>query len=771
MPHANITVNSGLFNGNPTIAFNSGEEIFVGSSGTFDASGGMLWNLANVSGSPVSLLDFTSSGAFIPPATLESLLTPASQARYTLSDVNNVIEATALTNYTWNVDANGNWSTASNWTSSQVPNSAGLPANFGTVITAPRVVTLDVPITVGALTFNNANQYTISGGSAGNTLTLDNAGDTASIQVSNGSHLISAPVQLNSPLNVNVVPSSGTLTISGNMSELNPGTTLNMSGAGTLLLTGTNSFTGAVSVNSGVLIVGGGNALAPTIGVTVADGAAFGLQNPTDNQTIGSLTVEGTNGVINLNSGTLNVASQGTGNIYGLTGSGALNVTASSSNATTTLAANDNFAGNMTINGGNIIVASAGALGVAGGTVTLNGVTWGNSIQFPGPVANQNLTIHVASGTTHVETGGYNIFNGNIAVDAGATFLYDEGGGNPGVINGVISGGGNFTDDGGPAGFFEFYRALQLEGALPNTLTGTTTVEQGTMELQKPDGVYSIAGPLVIGGFGQPAHVILEANEQIAPSVTVSIGYQSDLRLNGFTETIGGLSSATGYGAVGNYGTNPSTLILAGGGFSLFGGSLVDGGTASLALVMSGTGVQVLGSSSSYSGGTSIEAGTLELGDPQALGTGGLAANGGTLDLNGNGIMVSSFSGAAGTVTSSMTGGTLTVTQSIATTFGGTISDGFGQMALSLGGGTLTLSGTNTYTGGTTVSGGELIVDSPAALADGSNLTVGNAGAFAPVIGSASVAAVPEPSALALLATGGAAALIYRWRRRRGAKN
>jgi autotransporter-associated beta strand protein len=79
------------------------------------------------------------------------------------------------------------------------------------------------------------------------------------------------------------------------------------------------------------------------------------------------------------------------------------------------------------------------------------------------------------------------------------------------------------------------------------------------------------------------------------------------------------------------------------------------------------------------------------------------------------------------------------------------------------GSGILTLSGTNSYTGGTIVNGGELILTSATAVLDGSNLTVGDPGAFpAPIIPSptassepdaaASIAAVPEPGALALLA-------------------
>ena len=53
-----------------------------------------------------------------------------------------------------------------------------------------------------------------------------------------------------------------------------------------------------------------------------------------------------------------------------------------------------------------------------------------------------------------------------------------------------------------------------------------------------------------------------------------------------------------------------------------------------------------LASANAYSGGTTIANGTLQLGNSAALGTGNLAANGGTLDMDGYSVTVASFSGA-----------------------------------------------------------------------------------------------------------------------------
>ena len=52
-----------------------------------------------------------------------------------------------------------------------------------------------------------------------------------------------------------------------------------------------------------------------------------------------------------------------------------------------------------------------------------------------------------------------------------------------------------------------------------------------------------------------------------------------------------------------------------------------------------------------------------------------MAANGGVLDLDGQSVTVTSFSGAAGTVTTSGGPATLTVNQAGSTVFGGTLQD------------------------------------------------------------------------------------------------
>ncbi len=106
----------------------------------------------------------------------------------------------------------------------------------------------------------------------------------------------------------------------------------------------------------------------------------------------------------------------------------------------------------------------------------------------------------------------------------------------------------------------------------------------------------------------------------------------------------------------------------------------------------------------------------------------------------------------------------------------GNIASGGSNSLTFTGLGELILSGSNSYGGGTIVESGTVVAMNCAAIADGTNLTIGNPAAFATVNSAASAAdhagspsaatPVPEPGTLALLAAVCAAA-IGRCRRRR----
>ena len=142
---------------------------------------------------------------------------------------------------------NGNWGVAGNWTPASVPNGIGASASLLNVITAPRTVSLNVPVTLGNLTFGGNFAYTIGGT---NTLTFDVAAGNATLNVGGtAAHTISRPIVLNDTLVINQ-GSSGILTLSGARSGTGG---LIKSGTGTLTLSGANTYSGGTTVSAGTL--------------------------------------------------------------------------------------------------------------------------------------------------------------------------------------------------------------------------------------------------------------------------------------------------------------------------------------------------------------------------------------------------------------------------------------------------------------------------------------------------------------------------------------
>ncbi len=109
---------------------------------------------------------------------------------------------------------NGNWGTAANWSPASVPNGVGASASLPNILTAPRTVSLNLPVTLGTLTFDGGFNYTISGRDC-NTLRFDALAGNAALNVTGtAAHTISRPIVLNDTLVINQ-GSTGTLTLSG----------------------------------------------------------------------------------------------------------------------------------------------------------------------------------------------------------------------------------------------------------------------------------------------------------------------------------------------------------------------------------------------------------------------------------------------------------------------------------------------------------------------------------------------------------------------------
>ena len=153
---------------------------------------------------------------------------------------------------------------------------------------------------------------------------------------------------------------------------------------------------------------------------------------------------------------------------------------------------------------------------------------------------------------------------------------------------------------------------------------------------------------------------------------------RGSLTFGGLTAlTLGGLKGSGGNVSLTNASSAAVTLTVGGNNDSTTYSGVISGTGK---LIKSGTGALALAGSNTYTGGTTISAGTLQLGD-------GATSNGSI----------------SGSVTDN---GTLVFADPAAQNYFGLIS-GSGSLG-KIGAGTLMLTAANTFTGGTTIAGGTL---------------------------------------------------------------
>ncbi len=573
-------------------------------------------------------------------------------------------------------------------------------------------VTSLTKVGTGTLTLSGANTYTGATTISGGTL-LSGAtsafGQNSAVTVAAGATLgiSSSSVSIGSLAGAGTVTNGGattrTLTVGGdNTSTAFSGviqngaglglTALTKAGTGTLTLSGANTYTGATLLNVGTLQGGALNAFSAGSAHTVAAGAILDLGG--FNQTIGSLA--------------------GTGGTVTNAGVAAALLTTGGTAATT-------FAGVIQDGTAQTALTKTGS-----GTLTLTGAN-----TFAGGTT-------ISGGTMQVGSGAIGSIAGNILNDS--ALIFSRTAALP--YGGVISGTGTVTKSGSGT--------LTLTGE--NTYLGGTTISAGTLQLGSGGTAGSITGNIVDNG-------ILAVNRSDALTLAGTISGTGALTKSGVgTLTLTGNNTYTGTTTIG-----AGTLQVGDGGTTgSVAGSIVDNGTLAFnrsnaltyggvisgtgSLVKSGAGTLTLSSNNTYVGGTTINAGTLQLGSGGTTGSVvGSIVNDGELIFNRSNVQT--FAGAisgTGSLTK-ISGNTLTLTGNNTFTGGTTISAGTLQVGTGtigsiagdildnsalvfnrsnaltygdiisgtgsvtkLGAGTLTLTGENTYTGGTTITAGTL---------------------------------------------------------------
>ena len=565
----------------------------------------------------------------------------------------------------------------------------------------------------GTVILANDNSYgggtTINGG----TLQLGNGGTSGSI---------AGNVVVNGADSLLAFNRSDTVTFAGDISGTGG---IMLMGPGTVRLTGNNTFSGGTAIGGGI-VQAASDAAFGAAGTTLRIGGGATVQALASFTSGRPITLIGMGGTFDTNGNTLTL--QGA-----ITGGGAL----------------------TKVGAGTLILT--GANGYTGGTTVEAGTVQGNTASLQGAIVNNasvvfdqstdgtyagamsgtgsltktgagNLTLSGANsyvGGTTVSggtlTGSTTSLQGNIGAASTATVAFNQTAN--GAYNGVLSGGGALVKTG--SGNLTLTGANTYSGGTTvagGTLTGTTTSLQGNIVNnatvafdQGINGTYagnmSGSGGLVKNGAGM---VILAGTNSYSGGTTVnggvlqlgvgvSLAAGSALTVNGGTfdlngnnQTVGALSGSGGAIALG------SGTLTASSADNTTLASVISG---SGSFVKQGSGMLTLTGASSYTGGTTVNEGTLQLGAGGALASGGvLTVNGGAFDLNGISQSVGALSGSGGLI--ALGGGTLTTNSASNTVLASAIT-GSGSF-VKQGSGTLILTGVNSYAGGTTVSGGIL---------------------------------------------------------------
>ncbi|HUD01621.1 MAG TPA: autotransporter-associated beta strand repeat-containing protein [Rhabdochlamydiaceae bacterium] len=266
-----------------------------------------------------------------------------------------------------------------------------------------------------------------------------------------------------------------------------------------------------------------------------------------------------------------------------------------------------------------------------------------------------------------------------------------------------------------------------VDGSIGSISNTTGSIDQLGSTLTLTATNYYTGGTTV----GATSTVALTGAGQLAPTGAVAANGTFDISGASSAQTIGNLTG--GAPGIVNLGSNGLTVNVTSP--STFSGTLEgSGGT----FTKTGSSTEVLAGTSSYTGLTTVSAGTLQAGSSTGFPSNTVYTVNGTLDFNGFSFTINSFTG-SGTVTSSSGTPTLTVSS------GGTFSGGItGSLGLTLSGSTLNLSGSSlsTYTGTTTINSGASlsagaagVFSSGSAVTDNGTLALNN---FANTIGGLS---------------------------------
>ncbi|MHA3774911.1 beta strand repeat-containing protein [Verrucomicrobiota bacterium sgz303538] len=471
----------------------------------------------------------------------------------------------------------------------------------------------------GTLTTPGIRRYNPSGSSVinatfnfnGGTLKANNTKST------NGSAFIDGAITLNVKAGGAKIDSNGlNIAISQNLVDAGGGGGLEKLGVGTLTLSGTNTYTGGTTISGGTLQIGVGGAVG----------------------TLGTGSVVN-NGVLAINrTGTFNLSN-------GISGTGS-----------------------VTLDGG--------ATYTLGGTNTYTGPTTVSNAARVDLTGTFTSAINISSG---IQVGGEGSTTGSLTFGGTHTLFFDPGTAAHLTASSIDASAATITlnpaSGVGGTGIIVLEAANGITGAVGTnflfTGRGNALFNANNTQLlfNSTPGVLKWAGNAV-----SPTAWDVQSTKNWNNAGTADVFFTGDTVT--FDDTAASYSVAVQATSVmpANVTFNNSTT------YTITGGAIAGSG----ALVKNGTGTVIVANDNTYSGGTTINAGTIQLGDGvNAIGSLGTGA------VTNNAALVANFGASNASITSDIAGsGTLT----------------------QVGDGTVSLTGANSYTGLTTISAGTLQV-------------------------------------------------------------
>lgn len=537
--------------------------------------------------------------------------------------------------------------TAANWSPDGVP-VTGSEVLFNTSIVLPAQLTTSTTTNTwgdliwnsnvtSAITIDSAiatNRNLVLSGGGGSSEAILQGGASGDL-ILMGTNATSNTLTIGGNAGVGTARLNMALGASGNFNVVNSGATLNIlsllsgnfnltkTGAGTLTLSGANSFgsaTTSFTLSAGTVNVNSATALGASTNTFVINGGTFdntsGAAITTSNykQTWnGNFTFTGTNN-LTLGTGAISLGTAAGTSRTITVNAGTLAVSGVISNGTTatsvikdgagtlTLGGASTFNGGFTVKGGTVIGSSATSFGAAAGTITLGNTTGSANASLLGAGAS-NFTVAspivIASGSTgNIFTIGTN--NGGTAT---TTFSGSISLGHDLVVSNGTTLSGVITETGGA-------RTITV-----NAGTGTVSLNSATAGVLT-GGVILNNGRLIVGVANNTGTGPMTINGGLMDTTSTSSGTAATL-------------NNSAYYWNGNFATGGTTGITLATGSVTLGGSIVlttqavytpaftvngigDGGNG-YSLTKDGAGVLSITAASTYSGQTILSQGTLNL--------------------------------------------------------------------------------------------------------------------------------------------------------------